>query len=83
MRRILDTLPPADFSRQVLAFSTERLQVASLDDIGWSDLGDPRRLVATLFEHGIAKPCVTSGCCNHCGLILSESSSAQPGFGSR
>jgi mannose-1-phosphate guanylyltransferase len=81
MRRIYDALPPADFSRQVLAISTERLQVASLDDIGWSDLGDPRRLVTTLFEHGIANPWVRSGCCKHCGLILSESSSAQEGFG--
>jgi len=81
MRQIYDTLPPADFSRQVLAISTERLQVASLVDIGWSDLGDPRRLVTTLFEHGIANPWVTSGCCNHCGLVLSEPSSAQAGFG--
>jgi mannose-1-phosphate guanylyltransferase len=81
MRRIYDTLPSADFSRQVLAISTERLQVASLDDIGWSDLGDPRRLVTTLFEQGIANPWVASGCCKHCGLNLSESSSVQAEFG--
>jgi mannose-1-phosphate guanylyltransferase len=53
MQRIYDQLPPADFSKQVLAVSTGKLAVTSLDDIGWSDLGDPRRLVATLFENGI------------------------------
>jgi mannose-1-phosphate guanylyltransferase len=61
MQRIYDQLPPADFSKQVLAVSTEKLAVASLDDIGWSDLGDPRRLVATLFENGIENPWVAVG----------------------
>lgn len=71
MQRIYDDLPVADFSKQVLAVSTERLAVASLDDIGWSDLGDPRRLVTKLFESGIENPWVASGSCNHCGLTLS------------
>ena len=39
-------------------------------DIRWSDLGDPRRLVTTLFQSGIENPWVTSGCCNHCGAAL-------------
>lgn len=71
MQRIYDDLPVADFSKQVLAVSTESLAVASLNDIGWSDLGDPHRLITTLFERGIENPWVASGSCNHCGLILS------------
>jgi mannose-1-phosphate guanylyltransferase len=70
MQRIYDQLPPTDFSKQVLAVSTEKLAVASLDDIGWSDLGDPSRLVRTLFENGIENPWVSSGSCNHCGVTL-------------
>ena len=61
MQRIYDRLPPADFSKQVLAVSTEKLVVANLDDIGWSDLGDPRRLVKTLHENGIENPWVAAG----------------------
>lgn len=70
IHRIYDHLLPADFSKQVLAVSTEKLAVASLDDIGWSDLGDPRRFVRTLFENGIENPWVSSGSCNHCGVTL-------------
>jgi hypothetical protein len=73
MHRIYDDLPVTDFSKQVLAVSTDRLAVASLDDIGWSDLGDPRRLVTTLFESGIENPWVASGSCNYCGRTLSMS----------
>ena len=71
MQRIYDDLPIGDFSKQVLAASTERLAVASLDDIGWSDLGDPHRLITTLFESGIENPWVASGICNQCGFALS------------
>ena len=41
MQPLYDRLPVADFSRLVLSASTDRLCVASLGDIGWSDLGDP------------------------------------------
>jgi mannose-1-phosphate guanylyltransferase len=73
MKAVYETLPIADFSRQVLAVSTERLGVVNLGVIGWSDLGDPRRLITTLFRHGIKNPWVTSGSCNRCGLVLSAS----------
>lgn len=73
MRSIYDSLPLTDFSRQVLSVSTERLAVSSLGDIGWSDLGDPRRLITTLFESGIENPWVASGSCNRCGLVLTAS----------
>lgn len=65
-----DSLPMTDFSRSVLSVSTEALTVASLGDIGWSDLGDPRRLVTTLFESGIENPWVEAGSCNYCGAAL-------------
>ena len=64
MRRVYGQIPTADFSKQVLAVSTESLAVASLGDIGWSDLGDPRRLITTLSERGIENPWVQSGSCN-------------------
>ena len=76
MERIYHDVPVADFSKQVLAVSTERLAVASLDDVGWSDLGDPHRLITTLSTSGIENPWVTSGNCNHCGLRLATTDTA-------
>jgi len=72
MRPIYDRLPVADFSRLVLSASTERLCVASLGDIGWSDLGDPQRLVTALFAAGMENQWVTSGSCNRCGINLAN-----------
>ena len=72
MRPIYDRLPVADFSRLVLSASTERLCVASLGDIGWSDLGDPQRLVTALFAAGMENRWVTSGSCNRCGINLAN-----------
>lgn len=69
-QRIYDELAPADFSKQVLSTNTDRLAVASIGDIGWSDLGDPRRLITTLHERGIENPWVESGTCNRCGSTL-------------
>ncbi len=67
---LYDRLPAADFSKVVLSANTEELCVASLGDIGWSDLGDPRRLITTLFETGMENPWVSSGSCNQCGVSL-------------
>ena len=50
MESFYERLPIADFSRLVLSANTEGLSVASLGYIGWSDLGDPRRLITTSFE---------------------------------
>ena len=72
MRPVYDRLPVADFSRLVLSASTEHLCVASLGDIGWSDLGDPRRLVTALFAAGMENRWVTSGLCNQCGINLAN-----------
>lgn len=73
MQTVYNALPIADFSRQVLSVSTGKLAVAPLGDVGWNDLGDPRRLVTTLFQSGIENPWVTSGCCSYCGRTLAAS----------
>jgi mannose-1-phosphate guanylyltransferase len=72
MRPIYDRLPVADFSRLVLSASTERLCVASLGDVGWSDLGDPQRLVTALFAAGMENRWITAGSCNRCGINLAN-----------
>jgi len=41
-------LESTDFSREVLARSPANLAVLHLNDIGWSDLGEPRRVMAAL-----------------------------------
>lgn len=56
MGAIYDRLATIDFSREILAASTERLAVLSLGDPGWSDLGDPRRVIATLSESRVEDP---------------------------
>jgi len=50
---LYEDLPTTDFSTQVLAASTERLAVFCLGDVGWSDLGDPQRVIGTLSENGL------------------------------
>jgi mannose-1-phosphate guanylyltransferase len=55
-RSLYDQIPFADFSKKVLSVITPALAVASLGDSGWSDLGDPRRLITTLHARGIANP---------------------------
>jgi mannose-1-phosphate guanylyltransferase len=70
MQSTYDGLSVADFSKLVLSENLEGLCVASLGDIGWSDLGDPRRLITTLFESGMENPWVSSGSCKQCGVSL-------------
>jgi mannose-1-phosphate guanylyltransferase len=42
-------LPSVDFSQQVLSKCTGRLLVMRLGNVGWSDLGKPDRVIATLY----------------------------------
>ena len=42
---LYESLPHADLSKRVLAAVPEKLRVLCLDDVGWSDLGSPRRVV--------------------------------------
>lgn len=53
---VYSRIAAADFSRQVLATQPDRLTVLSLGDVGWSDLGDPQRVVSTLSQHGAESP---------------------------
>lgn len=50
---VYDSIPSADFSRLVLSAGSSSLAVLNLGDVGWSDLGDPQRLIETLSTHGI------------------------------
>lgn len=75
MRVLYDSLnrdAPTDFSRQVLALSTERLLVANCGEVGWSDLGEPRRFIAALTENGDENPWGVTGICNKCGLTREQ-----------
>jgi len=40
-------MPTIDLSKQVLSTETTRLLVSRMGDVGWSDLGDPGRVLAT------------------------------------
>ncbi len=50
---IYKAMPFADLSKQVLSAETKRLLVLRMGDVGWSDLGDPERVLAT-FSSGSA-----------------------------
>jgi mannose-1-phosphate guanylyltransferase len=52
-RRLYGVLDPVDFSREVLARSVAQLKMLPLENVRWSDLGKPERVLATLQEAGI------------------------------
>ena len=56
LAEVYSRIAAADFSGQVLAAQPERLTVLPLGDVGWSDLGDPQRVVSTLAQHGAEIP---------------------------
>ncbi len=66
MREFYKGLAPSDFSRDVLATSTETLVVSDCGPIGWNDLGDPGRFVAALREEGTAIPEGLTVFCDEC-----------------
>ncbi|HET9490267.1 MAG TPA: hypothetical protein VFR64_11000 [Methylomirabilota bacterium] len=47
LRRAYAGLPATDLSRHVLERYPEALAVLPVNGLGWNDLGDPRRLLAT------------------------------------
>ena len=49
-------VPSSDFSRHVLSVENRRLLVLRVRDLGWSDLGDPGRVLAVL-ENSSSEPC--------------------------
>jgi mannose-1-phosphate guanylyltransferase len=52
-------LSAADFSQLVLSGIPRRIGVLSLGDVGWSDLGDPRRVITMLHENGVQNEWLT------------------------
>lgn len=60
LNAIYQCVTTADFSKLVLSRSSDRLGVWCLGDVGWSDLGDPGRVMTVLAETGIANEWMTS-----------------------
>lgn len=56
VRRLYRTIPSTDFSHQVLSACSERLLVLRMEHAGWSDLGKPERVMATLATAGMTPP---------------------------
>ena len=48
MRTLYSQIPSTNFSREVLAARPANLAVLPVSGVGWSDLGNPRRVLATL-----------------------------------
>jgi mannose-1-phosphate guanylyltransferase len=57
---IYQCLATSDFARLVLSTRPERLGVWCLGDVGWSDLGDPRRVMTVVAETGATYEWATS-----------------------
>jgi mannose-1-phosphate guanylyltransferase len=53
LKTIYDRLPAVDFSKAVLAAAPEKLGVLNLGNAGWSDLGEPQRVLRMWSETGI------------------------------
>ena len=53
IRAIYSWLNETNFSKEVLEKATERLMVMRVGDVGWSDLGEPQRVLGTLGQLGI------------------------------
>jgi hypothetical protein len=52
LQTLYSWLPDVNFSREVLALRPDDLGVMKVDNVGWSDLGDPSRVLATLRRMG-------------------------------
>ncbi len=50
LNRLYQELPSVDFSRDVLSHHVERLRVVAAPPCGWTDLGTPSRVAATVKE---------------------------------
>jgi mannose-1-phosphate guanylyltransferase len=48
LRTLYESIPPGDFSRQVLSACTHMLEVLQMEDAGWNDLGTPARVMESI-----------------------------------
>jgi mannose-1-phosphate guanylyltransferase len=55
MRAIYSWLPDSNFSSDILEKATGMLMVKRVSGVGWSDLGEPQRVIGTLKDLGIKK----------------------------
>ena len=53
LRAIYSWLPESNFSSDILEKATESLMVMRVANVGWSDLGEPQRVLGTLDQLGI------------------------------
>ena len=52
---VYSQIPESNFSQQVLAVRPDDLTVMKVEKVGWSDLGEPSRVLSTLGRLGLAK----------------------------
>jgi mannose-1-phosphate guanylyltransferase len=60
LRKLYLHIPSIDFSREVLGVSPDDLAVMKVCDVGWSDLGEPSRVLNTLARFGTQAQLVAS-----------------------
>ena len=53
IRTLYSKIQPSNFSHEVLSVRAEDLSVMSVKDVGWSDWGDPSRVLSTFADIGI------------------------------
>lgn len=60
VNRLYDRLPEINFSQQILAQRPERLAVLKVSGVMWNDLGEPKRVMASLDLAGVRPSWVNS-----------------------
>src|SRR5882724_4578500 len=53
MSELYSWIPSANFSHEVLTLRPDDLAVMQVSDVGWSDLGEPKRVFSTLQQIGL------------------------------
>jgi hypothetical protein len=53
LAELYSRIADSNFSHQVLAVRPEDLMVMRVGDVGWSDLGEPNRVLSTLARLGV------------------------------
>ena len=59
LESVYHQIPAGDFSKLVLARATQTLAVLNIGEVGWSDLGEPHRVVDALSTDGSSSPWLT------------------------
>jgi mannose-1-phosphate guanylyltransferase len=60
LAKVYSRIEDSNFSHQVLAVRPEDLMVMRVGDVGWSDLGDPDRVMSTLAHAGVQSELATT-----------------------